>query len=60
MFPTLPRIYSNFSFNLKESLAKFIGILDWELTKDERFKEMVQMVFVLDKVARQIIAKSKL
>ncbi len=29
-------------------------------TKDERFKEIVQMVFVLDELARQIIAKSDL
>jgi aminoglycoside phosphotransferase (APT) family kinase protein len=29
-------------------------------TKDERFKEIVQMVFVLDEVARRIIAKSEL
>ena len=29
-------------------------------TKDERFKEIVQMVFVLDELARKIIAKSDL
>jgi aminoglycoside phosphotransferase (APT) family kinase protein len=29
-------------------------------TRDRRFKHIVQMVFVLDKIARQIIAKSKL